>query len=426
MPRLRLLAPLLAALAAAHSAGCGARTSLDEGDPSGTDAGPFDAGRRLDGGRLDAGSPRDAGPPPEGCQLGIVAGPAIVFDGMVGGFHSPQVVVRDDRLDMLAIWRDDPSRETGTVFASSISLALDDPRSLGALPETNQIAAELAFEPGGTRTLAVCSAARDQLLFSVLRRGTFDVLGAFGATRCFGLATTLEVALAAFESPGDRTPVWAIFNDSSPITMPTPTDPAAMVPGHVAVTSIEGLGFAYASTSPTQRSAAVEVLEVIGLPRASWRIENVPGRESAPALASWAFAPEQLALAFWGPAGLEVAVIDFDAGELGRTTLPAFSMAGDISPVTAPIPGAQIVGGLAYGDFDPTGGDLYVAALGPDGAPMSELLLPTRRTDDIQTGGIDIATRGRQIILHWTEAEVEMGFARPVTKAVVLDCVAGG
>ena len=144
---------------------------------------------------------------------------------------------------------------------------------------------------------------------------------------------------------------------------------------------------------------------------------------SIPAIVPWPFDPEMLALAFHGPGGVQVVVVDPVRGERLRTESLAFSMGGDVTPALVPMEGGLVVAMANYGDFDPTEGSVVVTVVGSDGSVGPLLMTRTRRGWDLGRGGISAATDGEVIVVHWAAVIDEPGDpATPGTQALTYRC----
>ena len=88
----------------------------------------------------------------------------------------------------------------------------------------------------------------------------------------------------------------------------------------------------------------------------------------------------------------------------GVTSIPlAFSMSPDLDPAIVRLDGSQLAISLDYGDADPQGGHLNVAALGDGLVVTDRFALPTRREHSPRFGGVSAAIGDHTAVIHWAE-----------------------
>lgn len=413
----------LHALVLVALAGCGARSDLlareaAEGEPAPLprDAAPLP----LDAGP-DLAPPADAFVPARRCALEPIIGePQTIMRERTGFFDGPATVARGGTFDLLATFFPFDDLRTPLSYGSRFDDALGPAGSLagGGNPSTTMRAASR-----GDR-LGLCfrglTSGRAQL--TSFDGDTGEWTEALEGDQCEDLAGSGGQWLAAIRQL-DGSVLGFVLDESGavvrdPIPMGVSVDPWTSA---TRVTATDR-GFAWVEWPNRGREIRVRRLD-----RASREVQTFVMEEpvfgSVPAIAPWPFDPTALAVAFHGPGGVQVVVVDPVRGELLRTEPLAFSMGGDVTPALVPVEDGLVVAMANYGDFDPTAGSVEITVVGSDGAPAPLFTIPTRRGWDLARGGIDADTDGVTIVVHWAAAlEDGSGEPEPVTQALTFRC----
>lgn len=420
-------------------AGCGARTDAQVGVEGGDGAVP---GR--DGGspmrdarpprRRDAGPPRvDAGPPPECGELVPLTDRFVVHEDAAGMLGAPQVVFREGGFDLVATFsavdddRINDVRARRLAVGRSGDVSLSDVSTLEEAPLSSASAATLGGELGVLSGFATGDPEPEVRLLTYGGPGYPLVREApIWEGRAMDVAAGGERWMVAFGWPGGDGPrVMTLDRFGMVVSMPLPAvDPA--LPGHgdarLRATATDD-GFAWVS-SPLDPEGLVAVGFLRGF-EIDWTL--LPG--ARPVVGETR--PLGIARSPWSPGSVLVAGYDYGSlfvsevergGELWRGEGLAFSMVGDVTP--ALVAGRRfgaVVAGMHFGDADPTGGVLEVLLLGPGGEPRGpSFAFEARRSGSFGEAGIDAATDGELVVLHFTHFDAPTGSSQ--TRALVLAC----
>ena len=414
-------------------AGCGGRSGLEVS--ASTEARGVDAGASASDAGVSPGRPRDAGDevpvprdggPVEVCQL-VPGETRTMFVEEGGSFDAPQVVFRGGTFDLLATFYPEDDDRAPVPYGSRYDARLDPAGGLsGPVPvSTPQIAAGIG------EWLGVCyRSIRDDTAYLVGFRGDVaEYESSITAGRCVDLAGNGDRWLMITQPTTSLQQRWTLVEIGGlAITHPsrlrtrTPIEPDQSA----TVTAFRD-GFAWALTPSSERELEVGLLGATGGPETRL-VRSVPPAIAPPAIAPWAFHPEDaLAVVSHEEGGVTLHVVSAldetpTGPEILRSAPFAFSMGGDVTPALLPRPDGMIVAMLNYGDFDPRGGQLEVVVLDRRGEGRSFISVPARRWNLAQ-GGVDIASDGDTIVVHWSDVEGDLprDFT-PVTRAMTLTC----
>jgi len=409
--------------------GCGSRSDVGQLDLAPSEA---DGGTGL----RDAATPsplRDAAMPPrrdasvprpdagsvEACRL-IADEPRTIFIENPGSFDRPQAVARGGTFDLLATFFSDTDDRIPLPYGSRFDDRLEPAGGLAG--------------GGGVSGPQHGAARGDWLGICATRDGLVHLTGFPGDTADFDVPVVRGFCHDLVGN-GDRWLVvyqeevgpgwWYQLRDvaGGPVTWGAPLRTRTDVTEPGASATAFGDGFAWALSPDDSRTLEVGFLDAGGAHRAV-EIEEVFPAFASPAIAPWPFDPEgAVAVAHHDLDGVTLRVIDADTGEVRLHTEPfGFSMGGDVTPALVSRPDGLIVAMLNYGDFVPTNGMLEIVAVGPGGEESSRVSMEANRWNLVQ-GGIDAATDGDAIVVHWADVEGDTGGEiAPVTRAMTLRC----